>query len=62
MCIRDRAEMDARIGGTPTPLPATLDPAADKFRPVTTEGRFTGRFIEVLRCVEETVTIPCAPK
>lgn len=42
------AEMDARIGGTPMPLPATLDPLADKFRPVTTEGRFTGRFIEVL--------------
>ena len=42
------AEMDARIGGTPEPRPAVLDPVADKFRPVTTEGRFTGRFLEVL--------------
>ena len=42
------AEMDARIGGTPSALPATLDPVADKFRPVTTEGRFTGAFVEVL--------------
>lgn len=42
------ADMEARIGGTPAALPATLDPVADKFRPVTVAGRFTGDFIEVL--------------
>lgn len=42
------ADMEARIGGTPAALPATPDPVADKFRPVTVAGRFTGDFIEVL--------------
>lgn len=42
------AGMEARIGGTPAPLPDRLDPVADKFRPVTVQGRFTGQFLEVL--------------
>lgn len=42
------AEIEAMIHDAPVPLPARLDPATDKFRPVTTEGRFTGAFLEVL--------------
>lgn len=42
------AEMEARIGGDPAALPATLVAKDDKFRPVWVEGRFTGEALEVL--------------
>ncbi len=42
------AEIEAMIHDAPVPLMAAPDPAADKFRPVTVEGRFTGDVIEVL--------------
>lgn len=32
------AEIDARIGGTPVPLPGIVDPATDRFLPVVTSG------------------------
>lgn len=42
------AEIEAMIHDAPVALMASPDPATDKFRPVFTEGRFTGEFVEVL--------------
>ncbi len=36
------AAIEARIHDAPDPLPAMADPEADRYRPVTAEGRFTG--------------------
>ncbi|MFN3282557.1 MAG: SURF1 family protein [Tabrizicola sp.] len=41
-------EIEARISNAPIPLPAVPDEARDKFQAVTTEGRFTGEYLEVL--------------
>ena len=41
-------EIEAMIHDAPVPLMATPDPVADKFRPVTVAGRFTGDYVEVL--------------
>lgn len=40
--------IETMIGAEPVTLKAAPDPATDKFRPVTVEGRFTGQFLEVL--------------
>lgn len=42
------AEIDARIADAPVALPATPDPQADRYLPVTVTGRFTGEQIDVL--------------
>ena len=42
------AEIEAMIHDAPMPLMALPDPEADKFRPVTAAGRFTGEYVEVL--------------
>ena len=42
------AEIDARIVAAPVPLPATPDPVADRYLPVTVSGRFTGEHLDVL--------------
>ena len=42
------AQISARLNDTPVPLPAAPDPAADKYLPVSTAGRFTGPQIDVL--------------
>ena len=42
------AEIEARVHDAPIALPARLDPVADKYRPVTVTGAFTGDFVEVL--------------
>lgn len=42
------AEISAMVGATPVALPVTPTEAADKYRPVTVDGRFTGDFVEVL--------------
>jgi surfeit locus 1 family protein len=41
-------EMEARIANAPIPLPAVPEKGPHKFQAVTTEGRFTGEFLEVL--------------
>ena len=42
------ADIEARIVAAPVPLPAAPDPEADRYLPVTLEGRFTGEQIDVL--------------
>ena len=42
------AEIDARIADAPVALPATPDPEADRYLPVTATGRFTGEHLDVL--------------
>ncbi len=42
------AEITARIGADPVPLPPAPTEAADEYRPVTVTGRLTGEFIEML--------------
>lgn len=42
------AEIDARIADAPAALPATPDPQADRYLPVTATGRFTGEHLDVL--------------
>jgi surfeit locus 1 family protein len=42
------AEIAARISDEAVPLPATPDPEADKYMPVTVDGRFTGEHADVL--------------
>jgi len=42
------AGIEARIGDAPVALPATPDPVADLYMPVTVAGTFTGQGIEVL--------------
>ncbi|WP_209426337.1 SURF1 family protein [Pararhodobacter sp. SW119] len=42
------AAIEARIGDAPRPLPAQPDPEADRFRPVTVTGRYTGAVAHVL--------------
>ncbi len=42
------AEISARIADAAVPLPATLDPEADRYMPVTVAGRFTGEHADVL--------------
>jgi surfeit locus 1 family protein len=42
------AEITARIGADPVPLPASPTEAADEYRPVTVIGRLTGDFVELL--------------
>lgn len=42
------AEIDARIADAPVPLPAAPDPQADRYLPVTAQGRFTGEHLDVL--------------
>ncbi len=42
------AEIEARIADAPVPLPATPDPVADRYMPVTAAGRFTGEHVDVL--------------
>lgn len=42
------AEVEARIGAAPVPVPAAPDPGSDRYRPVTAEGAFTGEAVHVL--------------
>lgn len=42
------AEIDARIADAPVALPATPDPQADRYLPVTATGRFIGEQIDIL--------------
>jgi surfeit locus 1 family protein len=42
------ARIEARIGADPVPLPPAPDPEADRYRPVTVAGRFTGEVAHVL--------------
>lgn len=42
------AGISARISDAAVPLPATLNPEADRYMPVTAEGRFTGEHADVL--------------
>jgi surfeit locus 1 family protein len=42
------AEIDARIADAPVALPSTVDPAVDRYLPVTATGRFTGEQLDVL--------------
>jgi len=42
------AEIEARIADAPVPLPASPDPQADRYLPVTATGRFTGEHLDVL--------------
>lgn len=42
------AAIEARIHDAPVPLPAAPDPAADRYRPVVAQGRFTGEDALVL--------------
>ena len=42
------AEIERRIATVPVALPAQANPAADRYRPVFVEGRFTGEALEVL--------------
>jgi len=42
------AEISARISDSAVPLPATPDPEADRYMPVTAQGRFTGEHADVL--------------
>lgn len=42
------ADIDARIGASPVELPATPDPEADKFLPVTVAGALTAEELDVL--------------
>lgn len=44
--ILDR--IDATIAAEPTPLPATVDPEADRYRPVTVSGTLDGTEVHVL--------------
>lgn len=46
-------EIEARIAAVPVPLPARPDPEADRYRPVSVEGRFTGQGVEVLSAVRD---------
>lgn len=47
------AEIDARIAAPPAALPARPDPEADRYRPVTVTGRFTGEVLRVLVSLKE---------
>ncbi len=42
------ADIATRISDAAVPLPAVLDPEADRYMPVTAEGRFTGEHADVL--------------
>lgn len=42
------AEIAARIADDPVALPAEPDPQADRYMPVTAEGRFTGEHADIL--------------
>lgn len=42
------AEISARISDAAVPLPATVDPEADRYMPVVAGGRFTGEHVDVL--------------
>lgn len=42
------AEIAARIADAPVALPATVDPVADRYMPVTATGRFTGEHADIL--------------
>ena len=42
------ADITARIAAAPVALPATPDPEADRYLPVTVTGRFTGQTLRVL--------------
>lgn len=42
------ADISARIVAEAVPLPATVDPQADRYKPVTVTGRFTGDHLDVL--------------
>lgn len=42
------ADITARIAAAPVALPATPDPEADRYLPVTVSGRFTGQTLRVL--------------
>ena len=47
------AAIDARIGETPVPLPATADPVADRYQPVTLTGALTGQELNVLTSIKD---------
>jgi len=42
------ARIDQRIADAPLPLPATPNPEADRYMPVSAPGRFTGEHVDVL--------------
>ena len=42
------AEINAKIGASPVPLPANPDPLVDNYLPVSADGHFTGEVIPVL--------------
>jgi surfeit locus 1 family protein len=42
------ADISARIVAEAVPLPATIDPTQDRYKPVTVTGRFTGEHLDVL--------------
>lgn len=42
------AEIAAHIADAPVALPATVDPVADRYMPVTATGRFTGEHADIL--------------
>lgn len=47
------ADISARIGAVPVPVPAIPDPTVDNYLPVTAYGRFTGEVIQVLASQED---------
>ncbi len=47
------AGAEAMLAEAPVPLPATLDPVADRYRAVTVTGRFTGEEAHVLTSTRE---------
>jgi len=48
------ADIEARMGGAPGPVPAAPDPQADLYRAVTVTGRFEGAALRVLVSSKET--------
>ena len=47
------AEIDARIGADPVPLPASFDPATDRYLPVIVTGALGGEELHVLTSIKE---------
>lgn len=46
------ALIEARIAAAPVPVPAAPDPEADRYRPVTVAGMFTGEAVHVLSSLQ----------
>lgn len=46
------ARIEAGIHAEPVPLPSAPDPVADRYRPVTAEGRYTGEAVQVLASLQ----------